>query len=91
MSSEGSLASQSSGARDDSQAAGTNPGDVVAMWELRLNDGPHKVTFEHGTTSGKRVILVDGIEVQYSRWSKVYSIHGSKLLDLVLKLPSVCG
>jgi hypothetical protein len=60
MSSEASL---SSGPRDGSQTA--NPGDVVATWELRLNDGPHKVTFEHGTTSGKRVILIDGREVQY--------------------------
>ena len=49
--------------QDESKAV-SNPGDVVANWELRLNDGPHKVTFEHGTTSGKRVILVDGKEVQ---------------------------
>ena len=62
MSSEASLASQP-GVRDESKAV-SNPGDVVATWELRLNDGPHKVTFEHGTTSGKRVILVDGKEVQ---------------------------
>ena len=62
MSSEASLASQP-GVRGESKAV-SNPGDVVATWELRLNDGPHKVTFEHGTTSGKRVILVDGKEVQ---------------------------
>lgn len=41
----------------------SNPGDTVATWNLKLNDGPHKVTFEHGTTSGKRVITVDGQEV----------------------------
>ena len=63
MSSEDSAENQS-GQRDDSQAVNRpNPGDVAANWELRLNDGPHKVTFEHGTTSGKRVILVDGKEV----------------------------
>ncbi len=61
-----SKASLSSGPRDESQTA--NPGDVVATWELRLNDGPHKVTFEHGTTSGKRVILIDGKEVQYKTY-----------------------
>lgn len=41
----------------------SNPGDIVATWNLKLNDGPHTVTFEHGTTSGKRVIFVDGQEV----------------------------
>ena len=63
MSSEGSLASQPS---EESHAAvnrRANPGDEVAFWKFQLNDGPHKVVFEHGTTSGKRVILVDGVEV----------------------------
>ena len=35
-------------------------GDLVAVWNLHLSDGIHKVEFEHGTTSGKRVIIVDG-------------------------------
>lgn len=34
--------------------------DVVAVWSVSLSDGIHKVQFEHGTTSGKRVIFVDG-------------------------------
>ena len=34
--------------------------DLVAVWEVALSDGLHKVEFEHGTTSGKRVIRVDG-------------------------------
>jgi hypothetical protein len=34
--------------------------DLVATWRLPLPDGDHKVEFEHGTTSGKRVIIVDG-------------------------------
>jgi len=34
--------------------------DLVATWTLSLPDGKHKVEFEHGTTSGKRVIIVDG-------------------------------
>ncbi|WAR04862.1 FAIM1-like protein, partial [Mya arenaria] len=29
--------------------------DHVATWTLSLPDGKHKVEFEHGTTSGKRV------------------------------------
>ena len=39
------------------------PEDVAAVWELKLPDGNHKVVFEHGNTSGKRVIWVDGEEV----------------------------
>lgn len=35
-------------------------GDLVANWEVALSDGVHRVEFEHGTTSGKRVIRVDG-------------------------------
>ena len=35
-------------------------GDLVGTWTVSLPDGKHKVEFEHGTTSGKRVIRVDG-------------------------------
>ena len=35
-------------------------GDLVATWDVPLPDGVHKVEFEHGTTSGKRIIRVDG-------------------------------
>ena len=34
--------------------------DLVAVWDLALSDKIHKVEFEHGTTTGKRVIRVDG-------------------------------
>ena len=46
-----------------SSTAHVHPGDVAAVWEVRLGDGIHTVLFEHGTTSGKRVIIVDGVEV----------------------------
>ena len=35
-------------------------GDLVAFWDVPLSDGVHRIEFEHGTTSGKRVIRVDG-------------------------------
>ena len=35
-------------------------GDLVGRWEVSLSDGVHVVEFEHGTTTGKRVIRVDG-------------------------------
>ena len=42
---------------------GRGPGmasDLVAVWEVPLNDKVHRIEFEHGTTTGKRVIRVDG-------------------------------
>ncbi|XP_045123326.1 fas apoptotic inhibitory molecule 1-like isoform X2 [Portunus trituberculatus] len=35
-------------------------GELVAVWEVPLSDGLHKVGFEHGTTTGRRVLWVDG-------------------------------
>lgn len=43
---------------------GLGLGDVVAEWEVGLADGVHRVQLEHGTTSGKRVVTVDGKEVR---------------------------
>jgi len=34
--------------------------DLVAKWDVTLSDKVHRVEFEHGTTTGKRVIRVDG-------------------------------
>ncbi|XP_076455907.1 fas apoptotic inhibitory molecule 1-like [Babylonia areolata] len=42
--------------------------DLVASWDLSLSDGIHKVEFEHGTTTGKRVIRVDGKEIYRIDW-----------------------
>lgn len=56
----------------------SHPGDVAAVWDIKLADGNHKIVFEHGTTSGKRVISVDGIEVY------------SQLLGSVLIIIDLC-
>ncbi|KAL8601361.1 hypothetical protein ACOMHN_054654 [Nucella lapillus] len=42
--------------------------DLVANWDLALCDGVHRVDFEHGTTTGKRVIRVDGKEIYRVDW-----------------------
>ncbi|XP_022085023.1 fas apoptotic inhibitory molecule 1-like [Acanthaster planci] len=42
--------------------------DLVAVWEVALSDGIHKVEFEHGTTSGMRVIRVDNKEILRRNW-----------------------
>ncbi|KAM6986102.1 fas apoptotic inhibitory molecule a [Aplochiton taeniatus] len=43
-------------------------GDLVGVWEVALSDGVHRIEFEHGTTTGKRVIHVDGKEVIRRDW-----------------------
>ena len=30
--------------------------DLVAAWDVHLADGVHLIEFEHGTTSGKRLL-----------------------------------
>ncbi|XP_043851218.1 fas apoptotic inhibitory molecule 1 isoform X1 [Dromiciops gliroides] len=42
--------------------------DLVAVWDVALSDGIHKIEFEHGTTSGKRVVYVDGKEELRREW-----------------------
>jgi len=34
--------------------------DLVAKWDVTLSDKVHRIEFEHGTTTGKRVVRVDG-------------------------------
>jgi len=33
--------------------------DLVAKWNISLTEGKYKIEFEHGTTSGRRVIRVN--------------------------------
>jgi len=42
--------------------------DLVAVWEVHLADGIHVIEFEHGTTSGSRVLRVDREEVLRRDW-----------------------
>ena len=51
-----------------------NPGDIVHVWKITLPDGVHTINFEHGTTSGKRVVIVDGLEVLRRNW--LFSLVG---------------
>ncbi|XP_026690851.2 fas apoptotic inhibitory molecule 1-like [Ciona intestinalis] len=42
--------------------------DLVAVWDIALSDGVHKIEFEHGTTTGKRAIYVDGQTKLKTEW-----------------------
>ncbi|XP_030210514.1 fas apoptotic inhibitory molecule 1 [Gadus morhua] len=43
-------------------------GDVVGMWGVALSDGVYRIEFAHGTTTGKRVVYVNGQEVVRRDW-----------------------
>ncbi|XP_066963807.1 fas apoptotic inhibitory molecule 1 [Macrobrachium rosenbergii] len=69
-------------------------GDLVALWEVRLSDGVHKVGFEHGTTTGRRVLWVDGEERMRHDW--MFKLVGSEVFDIgdtkcVIKIEPVGG
>ncbi|XP_042260923.1 fas apoptotic inhibitory molecule 1-like isoform X2 [Thunnus albacares] len=43
-------------------------GDLVAVWEVALSDGVYRIEFAHGTTTGKRIVYVNGQEVVRKDW-----------------------
>ncbi|GMT17979.1 hypothetical protein PFISCL1PPCAC_9276, partial [Pristionchus fissidentatus] len=42
--------------------------DTVAVWHVPLQDKVHRIEFEHGTTTGRRLIKVDGAEMIRRDW-----------------------
>lgn len=42
------------------RVSGMLSGDLVAVWDLDLSDGVHRIQFSHGTTTGKRLVCVNG-------------------------------
>ncbi|XP_063226350.1 fas apoptotic inhibitory molecule 1 isoform X2 [Bacillus rossius redtenbacheri] len=54
--------------------------DVVAAWDVPLSDRVHRIEFEHGTTSGKRVVRLDGKELFRRDW--MFKLVGSEEFDI---------
>ncbi|KAK0090341.1 hypothetical protein PV325_001115 [Microctonus aethiopoides] len=42
--------------------------DPTARWIVPLSDGNHVVEFEHGTASGRRVVMIDGQTFVHRDW-----------------------
>ncbi|ESO96440.1 hypothetical protein LOTGIDRAFT_115761 [Lottia gigantea] len=68
--------------------------DLVAQWQVGLSDGLHKVEFEHGTTTGKRIIRVDGEEILRQDW--LFKLVGKEHFNigkakLVISIDAVTG
>ncbi|XP_040063636.1 fas apoptotic inhibitory molecule 1 isoform X2 [Ixodes scapularis] len=53
---------------------------VSAVWEVPLSDKIHKIEFEHGTTTGKRVVKVDGKEIVRRDW--MFKLVGSEPFEV---------
>jgi len=43
-------------------------GDLVAVWDVPMQDRVHRIEFEHGTTTGKRIVKLDGKEILRREW-----------------------
>ena len=57
-----------------------DPGDFSAEWTFSLSDGHHRVQFRHGTTSGKRVVVVDGEVIVRKNW--MFQLVGKERFDV---------
>ncbi|KAM6893680.1 fas apoptotic inhibitory molecule b [Xenentodon cancila] len=55
-------------------------GDLVAVWELALSDGVYRIEFAHGTTTGKRIVYVNGEEVIRKEW--MFKLVGKETFTL---------
>lgn len=56
--------------------------DLVATWEVPLYDQTHKISFEHGTTTGRRVVKVDDEVVTRRDW--MFKLVGSEQFQVRL-------
>ncbi|MFH4982300.1 hypothetical protein AB6A40_009009 [Gnathostoma spinigerum] len=54
--------------------------DVVAIWNVHLQDKVHRIEFEHGTTTGKRIIRVDGKEIVRRDW--MFKLVGKEVFSI---------
>lgn len=49
--------------------------EVVAEWRVPLHGKLHKIEFEHGTTTGKRVLWIDEKVMKISVHMHLFSLH----------------
>jgi hypothetical protein len=68
--------------------------DLVARWNISLPDGKYKIEFEHGTTSGRRVIRVNDKEIFRENW--MFKLVGNESFNIgkhkcVISIESASG
>ncbi|XP_073985607.1 fas apoptotic inhibitory molecule 1 isoform X2 [Rhodnius prolixus] len=69
-------------------------GDVVGIWKVPLPDGLYIVEFQHGTATGKRVVIVNDKEVFRSDW--MFKLVGDQEFKIgqvpcVIKIEPISG
>ncbi|XP_073985606.1 fas apoptotic inhibitory molecule 1 isoform X1 [Rhodnius prolixus] len=72
----------------------TMSGDVVGIWKVPLPDGLYIVEFQHGTATGKRVVIVNDKEVFRSDW--MFKLVGDQEFKIgqvpcVIKIEPISG
>jgi hypothetical protein len=45
---------------DQAMSSATIENDLVATWNVPMSDKVYKIEFEHGTTTGKRILRING-------------------------------
>uniref|UniRef100_A0A914KLN4 Fas apoptotic inhibitory molecule 1 n=1 Tax=Meloidogyne incognita TaxID=6306 RepID=A0A914KLN4_MELIC len=53
---------------DDDLISKNFENDLVATWTVPMSDKVYKIEFEHGTTTGKRILRVNGKEIIKHDW-----------------------
>ncbi|CAD5215568.1 unnamed protein product [Bursaphelenchus okinawaensis] len=54
--------------------------DVVARWSIPMSNTVYKIEFEHGTTTGKRIVRVNGREVVKHDW--LFKLVGREVFEI---------
>ncbi|KAI6235145.1 Fas apoptotic inhibitory molecule 1 [Aphelenchoides besseyi] len=54
--------------------------DVVATWDISMSDRMYRIEFEHGTTTGKRVVRVNGKEIVRHDW--MFKLVGREAFEI---------
>ncbi|KAB0804788.1 hypothetical protein PPYR_01758 [Photinus pyralis] len=54
--------------------------NLVAYWSVPLNDGVYTIEFEHGTTTGRRVLRVNGEEILRREW--MFKLVGNERFNI---------
>lgn len=58
----------------------TGESDLVATWNVPMSDKVYKIEFEHGTTTGKRILRVNGKEIIRHDW--MFKLVGREIFEL---------
>uniref|UniRef100_A0A915CTJ7 Fas apoptotic inhibitory molecule 1 n=1 Tax=Ditylenchus dipsaci TaxID=166011 RepID=A0A915CTJ7_9BILA len=61
-------------------AAGGGDADIVATWNVPMSDKLYKIEFYHGTTTGKRIVKVNGRDIV--RRDFLFKLVGRELFEI---------